>query len=80
MPNNLNLIVDTSQIPSGIFSLFVHPRMKKYKHPILLSFDEKFNITLPFKKDMITLLYIKDSKVEKIIYIKDIDDLEKTFK
>lgn len=80
IPNNLNLIVDTSQIPSGIFSLFVKPRMESYKHPILLSFDEKYNLTLPFKEDMLTLLYIKDSKVKRIIYIKDIDELEKTFK
>lgn len=80
MPKNLNFIVDTSQIPSGIFSFFVRPSMKNYKHSILLSFDEKYNLTLPFKEDMITLLYIKDTKVKKIIYIKDIKELEKAFK
>ena len=67
MPDNLNLIVDTSQIPSGIFSLFVKPRMKSYRHHILLSFDEKYNLTLPFKEEMLTLLYIKDAKVKKIV-------------
>ena len=80
MPEDLNLIVDTSQIPSVLFSLFAKPSMKKYRHTILLSFDEKYNLTLPFKKDMITLLYIKDSRVKKITYIKDIDALEETFK
>jgi hypothetical protein len=80
MPKNLNLIVDTSQIPSVLFSLFAKPSMENYRHPILLSFDEKYNLTLPFKKDMITLLYIKGSRVNKIIYIKDIDELEETFK
>ncbi|WP_415397674.1 hypothetical protein [Sulfurimonas sp. CS5] len=80
MPENLNIIVDTSQIPSGIFSFFVRPSMKNYKHSILLSFDEKYNLTLPFKEDMITLLYIEKTKVKKIIYIKNIEELEKTFK
>jgi hypothetical protein len=80
MPNNLNLIVDTSQIPSGIFSLFVRPSMKHYRHSILLSFNEKYNLTLPFKENMLTLIYIKDAKVKKIIYIKDIAELEETFK
>lgn len=80
MPKNINLIVDTSQIPAGIFSLFVRPRMESYQHPILLSFNEKYNLTLPFKEEMLTLLYIKSSKVKKIVYIKDIEELEKTFK
>jgi len=80
MPENLNLIVDTSEIPSLLFSLFAKPRMKRYRHPILISFDVKYNLTLPFKEDMLTLLYIKDSKIKKILYIKDIDELEETFK
>ncbi len=80
MPDNMNLIVDTSEIPSGIFSLFARPKMKKYKHPILLSFDKRYNLTLPFKADIITLLYVKDTKVRKIIYIKNSQELEKVLK
>lgn len=80
MPQNLNLIVDASQVPSTFFSLFAKPKMKKYKHPILLSFDEKYNLTLPHKEDMITLLYIEKDKIVKILYIKNIAELEETFK
>ena len=80
MPDYINLIVDTSGIPSGIFSLFARPKMKKYKHPILLSFDKNYNLTLPFKADMLTLLYIENTKVQKIIYIKDLQELEKVLK
>jgi hypothetical protein len=80
MPQNLNLIVDASKIPSTIFYLFARPKMQHYKHPILLSFNEEYNLTLPFKKDMLTLLYIKDTKVQKITYIKNYEELEKALK
>jgi hypothetical protein len=80
MPDNINLIVDTSEIPPVMFSLFARPKMKKYRHPILLSFDKKYNLTLPFKENMLTLLYIKDTKVQKITYIKDLEVLKKALK
>lgn len=80
MPDKLNFIVDASQVPLGFFSLFAKPKMKKYKHPILFSFDKEYNQTLPHKEDMISLLYIQKSKIVKILYLKNINELEETFK
>ncbi len=80
MRDDINLIVDTSAIPAGIFSLFVHPRMKKFKHPILFSFDKNYNLTLPYKEDNLTLLYIKDTKITKVGFIETLKELEEALK
>ena len=63
------MIADFSTIPSGILSLFVMPRMQSYtNHAMLLSFDEAFNATLPYREGYITLLYLADGKIVKIDY------------
>lgn len=80
MRDDINLIVDTSAIPSGIFSLFVHPRMKKFKHPILFSFDKNYNLTLPYREDSLTLLHIEESKVTKIEFVETQKELEESLK
>lgn len=72
MPNNVNFIVDVSQVPSAIMSLFVLPNMRTYKHDILLGYDEAYNQTLPYQEDMITLLYLKDAKISNILYVKEL--------
>lgn len=64
MPKNLNFIVDTTQIPFGLFSLFAKSKLKKYKHPVLLNFDDDFTHALPFKNKNLTLLHLRDAKVQ----------------
>ncbi len=76
MPTDVNLIVDLSQAPEGILNLFILPRMRNYEHPILLSYDEAYNLTLPYQENHLTLLSIKESKLLKIEFIED----EKEFK
>lgn len=70
-------IVDVSQVPSGIWSLFVKPSLKSYPRPILLSFDEVYNRTLPYKEGYITLLEINASKIAAIRFIGSEEELEK---
>lgn len=70
------MIVDVSQTPEGIMTLFVMPRMKSFKHPILLSYDEAFNLTLPYKDEKITLLKVKEGKVEKIDFLNSQEELK----
>ncbi|MEA1918557.1 MAG: hypothetical protein U9N52_01850 [Campylobacterota bacterium] len=65
------MIVDVSQVPSGIFSLFVKPRMQYYAHPILLSFDTAYNLTLPYQEGKLTLLSLKNKKIRAIDFIDD---------
>ncbi|MCD6259941.1 MAG: hypothetical protein J7J31_10120 [Helicobacteraceae bacterium] len=75
-----NMLVDVSQIPSGIFSMFVAPKMKRYSHPILLSYDEAYNLTLPYKDRYVTLLSLKDAKIEAIYFVDTLEELEKLLK
>jgi hypothetical protein len=72
-----NMLVDVSQIPSGIFSMFVAPKMKRFSHPILLSYDEAYNLTLPYKDGFVTLLSLKDAKIEAIYFVDTLEGLEK---
>ena len=65
------MIVDVSQVPSGIFSLFVLPRMKHYRHSISLSFDEKYNKAVPYKEGCVTYLGFSKKRLSKIEYLCD---------
>lgn len=78
--NTTAMIVDVSQTPSGIMSVFVLPRMRSYDHPILLSFDEKYNIALPYEEDHVTVLFLQNGRIEKILFAEDEADLEKILK
>ena len=75
--NLSRMIVDVSQTPSGIMSLFVLPRMRSYNHPILLSYDEKYNLQLPYKEERLTVLFLDEGTVERIEYVEDEAELEK---
>jgi len=73
------MIADFSTIPSGILSLFVMPRMQGYTgHSMLLSFDEQFNATLPYKEGHLTILYLDNAKITKIDYIQNEEELAHT--
>ena len=76
MKQNEQLLIDVSQVPTGILNLFVLPRMRSYKHEILLAHDEIYNRTLPYKENAITLLSIKKGKVEKIDFAEDEEELQ----
>lgn len=75
--NTTAMIVDVSQTPSGIMTMFVLPRMRSYDHPILLGFNEQYNVTLPYKEEHLTVLFLQHGRIEKIFYAKDEADLEK---
>ncbi|MEA3331560.1 MAG: hypothetical protein U9Q29_07710 [Campylobacterota bacterium] len=82
MPKNINLIIDATQVPFGLFDFFVLPTLQKYRHPILLSFDENYNSTLPYKENHLAILYIQNKKIIKIEYVKTLSkkDLLKVLK
>ena len=64
------MIADFSTIPSGILSLFVMPRMQAYtRHSMLLSFDEKFNASLPYREGYLTILFLERGRIIKIGYV-----------
>lgn len=74
--NIIRMIVDVSQTPSGIMSLFVMPRMQSYHHTILLSYDEAYNRALPYKEGYITVLSLDDGMIISIDFAADEAQLE----
>ena len=75
----LHVIVDASQIPSGILSLFVKPRLQSYRHTILLSLDERYNRALPYKQGCVTYLKLERGVVKTIAFIDKAQSLEARF-
>lgn len=65
------MFVDTSTIPSGIFSMFVLPRLQAYEHPMLLSYDEAFNASLPYEEGKVTVLTMQEGKIASIDFVPD---------
>lgn len=76
----LHVIVDTSQIPSGIFTLFVKPNFQAYRHAIYLSFDEHYNKKLPYKEGYATYLLLDRGVIQKIEYFATQKRLESLLK
>ncbi|MCD6432530.1 MAG: hypothetical protein J7L21_00670 [Sulfurimonas sp.] len=76
IPKNINLIMDTTQVPFGLFDFFVLPSLQNYKHPILLSFDEEYNDALPYKENHLAILHIKKGKLIKITYLQNLSSFK----
>jgi len=77
---NSLLIVDVSVIPFGIRSLFVLPKLKSFKHPLLLSYDENFSKMFPYKDEHIAIVKIEKRIVKEIFYCNNEKCLEEVFK
>ena len=71
--------VDTSQIPSGIYTFFVLSRMQDFKHPIMQGFDEEYNKKLPYKESHITILKLDKGKIISIEFVDNMKDLTHLF-
>ena len=71
------LIVDVSQTPEGIMSLFVLPRMRSYDHPILLSYDAEANRRFPYEEERVTVLELDGGKITAIRFAEGVEDLER---
>ncbi len=74
--HNAVFIADINRMPSIITTMFALPKMQKYKHPIYLHYEDKFENFMPHKEEKLTLLRIKDEKVESITYISTLDELK----
>ena len=62
-------IADINEMPSIITKMFALPKLQEYKHLIYLHYSEDFQKVVPRKADQITLLRVKDGKVQNISYI-----------
>lgn len=75
--NQAVFIANIAQMPSIITSMFALPKMRKYKHTILLIYDEEDKRFVQ-KDDYSTLYKLEDGVIKSISYIKK-EDLEKVF-
>lgn len=74
--NNAVFIADISKMPAIITRMFAMPKLKKYKHNILLvnnEDDDRFSE----KEEQITIYKLENSVVKKIYYIKSAKEIEK---
>lgn len=75
----ISLLIDLSHAPKGILSLFILPSMREYRHTILVSLDEAYSQTLPFKKGYLTLLKLQEFKISNIIFFKEQEKFQELF-
>ena len=61
-------IADISKMPTIITNTFALPKLRKYKHPIYLHFDDDFSENIPQKEEKVTLLEVEDGKITNISY------------
>jgi hypothetical protein len=72
--SNMAFIANISAMPSLINKLFAMPKMKKYKHTILLINDDANDMFLS-KKRHISIYDLENAKIKSITYIKGIEEL-----
>ena len=69
-------IADIHEMPTLITNMFALPKLQKYKHLIYLHYSNKFQAVVPNKKEKVTLLHIKDGKIQNISYISTKKELQ----
>ncbi len=74
--HNAVFIADINRMPSIITTMFALPKMQKYKHPIYLHYEDQFENFVPHKEGKLTILRIKDEKVDSIDYILTLNELK----
>jgi hypothetical protein len=62
-------VADIHSMPSIITSMFALPKLKKYKHLIYLHYDDEFQEFIPNTDEKVTIIRLKDQKVESITYV-----------
>ena len=73
---NSVFIADINRMPTIITKLFALPKLRDYKHPIYLHYQEEFEKYVPSKEEQITIIKLKDKKVQSISYISTQDELK----
>jgi hypothetical protein len=69
-------IADINKMPTIITNMFALPKLKKYKHLIYLHYEDQFQNFVPHKEEQITLLRIKDAKIDSISYVSTQEELK----
>jgi hypothetical protein len=75
--HNAVFIANISEMPSIITKLFALPKMKKYKHDVLLIYDEEDKRFMQ-KEDKSTVYKLENGVIKSITYVEE-EDLAKVF-
>ena len=75
--NHVVFIADINKIPSLITKMVALPKLRKYKHPIYINYDERFEEIVPSKENMVTLVHVENSIIKNISYISTKEELKK---
>jgi hypothetical protein len=75
---NAIFIANISEMPSIITKMFALPKMRKYKHDILLIYDEE-DKRFSAKEELSTLYTLNNGVITDISYITK-DDLDRVFR
>ncbi|MCK4974364.1 MAG: hypothetical protein KAR81_03855 [Sulfurimonas sp.] len=74
--NRSVFIADIHEMPTFVTNMFALPKLQKYKHLIYLHYSNKFQTVVPNRKEKVTLLHIKDGKIQNISYISTKKELQ----
>jgi len=75
--NRAVFIADINKMPSLVTKMLALPKLRKYKHPIYINYDERFEEIVPNKEERVTLLYVENSIIKNISYISTKEELKK---
>lgn len=75
--NRAVFIADINKMPSLVTKMLALPKLRKYKHPIYINYDERFEEIVPSKEDRVTLMYVENSIIKNISYISTKEELKK---
>lgn len=75
--NHVVFIADINKMPSLITKMVALPKLRKYKHPIYINYDERFEEMVPSKENMVTLVHVENSIIKNISYISTKEELKK---
>ena len=74
--NHSLFIADIHKMPRFITNMFALPKMKEYKHLLYLHYGKEFAHAIPSKDKHLTLIEVRDRKVSKISFSKNINEIK----
>ncbi|MEA3353034.1 MAG: hypothetical protein U9Q33_04355 [Campylobacterota bacterium] len=77
--NDAKFIIDLSAAPSFVRSLFIVPKLEKYKYPVLIIDEEEVSKQfINFKhQEKVMLVTLDKQKVKNIEFLTDVNELKK---
>ena len=62
-------VADIHNMPSFVTTMFALPKLREYKHPIYLHYEDEFENFIPNKDEEIIIIRLEDKKVVSVSFI-----------